>query len=225
LYAKIAKSARFFVFLFMVGLSCAPTAVDVAVEESAEREASEKLKTVVPPLGHVKTEEDVRNGFGFAVKGYGIITCAHIAKNDTMIFQPVTGTTDMKMVLKEKLEAFDLATYQIIGEAMVDEYETGDFAALRPYDTVMYFGWEPAKLPRLKILRAVVSATGNVARRNESLHFIDFAGIMNPGYSGGPVLNREGKIVAIASECAIVKGLKSSTEESIIRAFSLEPLR
>ena len=142
-----------------------------------------------------------------------------------MRFQPVMSNTDSVMVLTEKLEAFDLAVYKIIRGSDIPAYQIGDFAAVRPYDTVIYFGWEPAKLPKLQIIRAVVSATGHVARQNESLDFIDFSGVMKAGYSGGPVLDLDGRIIAIASECAIVKGFRGTTEETVIRAFSLRPLQ
>lgn len=207
-----------------IAFSCAPTAVEIALQEIAEHDVAEKLKAIVLPLGHMKAEKDVRNGFGFAVRGLGIVTCAHIAASDTMRFQPVMSNADSVMVLAEKLDAFDLAVYEIIRGSDISAYQLGDFAAIQPYDTVIYFGWEPARLPKLQIIRAVVSATGHVARQNESLAFIDFSGVMNPGYSGGPVLDSQGRVIAIASECAIVKGFKGTVEETIIRAFSLEPL-
>jgi len=222
---QISQFVGLFLLCLTAGLACAPSAVDVALRDIAEREASEKLRTIVLPLGHIKiVDEDIRNGFGFAVRDYGIVTCAHIANRDTLRFQPVTSKTDSVMVLQDKLEAFDLAVYNIPGGSDIPAYRIGDFSAINPYDTVVYFGWEPAKLPKLQIIRAVVSATGHVARQNESLAFIDFSGVMKPGYSGGPVLDLDGRIIAIASECAIVKGFKGTTEETIIRAFSLEPL-
>ncbi len=212
------------VLLMIINLSCAPSAVDVMLRDVAAQDMAERMSATVHPLGHIKSEVDIRNGYGFAVKDYGIITCTHIAARDTMLFQPVMGKADIRIALKYKMEAFDLAVYDIVDGEDIDEYEIGDFAGVRPYDTVVYFGWEPAKFPKIKVIPSVVAATGQVARLNESLAFIDFMGPMKPGYSGGPVLDRNGKVIAIASECAIVKGFKGTREETIIRAFSLEPL-
>ena len=99
-------------------LSCAPPPVKVAEGDITAQVVVGQPSTNFQPLGHFKSEADVRNGFGFAVKDHGIITCAHIAARDTMLFRPVTGKADLKMALKNKLEAFDLAVYDLVMESV-----------------------------------------------------------------------------------------------------------
>ena len=55
--------------------------------------------------------------------------------------------------------------------------------------------------------------------------FIEFAGQAVPGYSGGPVLDRSGKVVAMIREGWQRTSLRGGSSERINRAFSTELLR
>ena len=52
--------------------------------------------------------------------------------------------------------------------------------------------------------------------------FIEFTGEGRPGYSGGPVLNMEGRVVGLMREAWTKRGVKGGAEYLVNRAFSVE---
>ena len=87
----------------------------------------------------------------------------------------------------------------------------------------MYIGWDKS-LSQLQVHEAMISATGSSENDSVIVDFIEFEGQGLPGYSGGPVFNTDGKIIAIMREGWKKQGVKGGKVSLINRAFSIEIL-
>jgi hypothetical protein len=71
----------------------------------------------------------------------------------------------------------------------------------------------------------MVEATGVLRGDNGTLFdFLEFEGHAIPGYSGGPVFDDKGELVAIMWQAWNWQGVKGGPKRLINRAFTIEPL-
>ena len=56
------------------------------------------------------------------------------------------------------------------------------------------------------------------------VEFLEFEGVGRPGYSGGPVFDTSGNVIAIVGKAWTKQGVKGGPERLINRAFSLDIL-
>ena len=67
-------------------------------------------------------------------------------------------------------------------------------------------------------------AIGVALYEGVSVDFIEFEGEGIPGYSGGPILNNKGEVVALMREAWNKRGVKAGAAEVLVnRGFSIEP--
>ena len=65
---------------------------------------------------------------------------------------------------------------------------------------------------------------GSVVNAGAVVDFLEFEGKGLPGFSGGPVFNQEGKVVAIMREAWTKRGVKGGPAVLLNRAFSVQIL-
>ena len=71
---------------------------------------------------------------------------------------------------------------------------------------------------------AIVSSIGKTFDKEIAIDFIEFVGVGLPGYSGGPVINDDGKVIGIMREAWLKQGIKGGEVQLINRAFSIFPI-
>jgi serine protease Do len=177
-----------------------------------------------------KTGEAVGTGFVAGSKNY-VITCAHVIEAPGDYFynpvrsKPASPNTKKLIPLKllYTLPNYDLAVLTLSENVTEKPFEWGDFRRLRPGDKVVYIGWQIGT-NNLQASVAKLSAIGSVLNENAVVEFLEFEGVGKPGFSGGPVVDLDGKVVAIIREAWTKRGLKGGTGWLMNRAFSTDPL-
>lgn len=165
-----------------------------------------------------------RIGTGFvAGDGKYIFTCAHVAILDTLVFDPLSSNFIYKIALQWILPEYDLAVYHRTAGEQKYSLQFGDFNSVRPGDTILIYGWKSDK--NLASQFAEISAIGSVLNEGEIIQFLEFNADVIPGFSGGPVFNKNGEVIAIIREGWNKTGIKGGPTVLMARAFSTDLLR
>jgi putative serine protease PepD len=172
-----------------------PGEVDITVQMTA---------TVNTPFG-TGTEQGTATAAGFVLNGSGdIVTAAHVVDNATSIaIAFVDGTTRSATVLG-KDDASDVAVLHVNPAGLtLHPLALGSSAALVVGDPIAVVG-DPLGFNR-SLSTGVVSAldrTIEAPNGFEIAHSFQTDAAMNPGNSGGPLLNTSGQVIGIADQIA-----------------------
>jgi serine protease Do len=172
---------------------------------------------VEPSVVHIDTEQNVRpeldewsalggrylrqgQGSGFVIEGNGadayVLTNFHVIRNAERVQVQVSdGRTldDVRVVGYDP--ATDLAVLRVAGGGLIAA-EWGDSDLLEPGDWVLAIG-NPYGLDRT-LTAGIVSATQRrVASASPFQDFLQTDAAVNPGNSGGPLVNIQGEVVGI----------------------------
>lgn len=173
-------------------------------------------------------EAPIGTGFVLGDK-HSLVTADHVVSAaGRYTFQAVRdGSERSELTIRHRLPDFDLAVLGIIdhGQQLPDRpFQIGDFSRLRPGDTVVYLGWNAPK-NRVSLREAVISALGKARYRGNTVDFLEFIGEGIPGWSGGPVLDLDGDVVAVMHEAWTKRGVKGGRAVLVNRAFSVGELK
>lgn len=135
-------------------------------------------------------------GSGFIISKSGhVITCEHcVPKGSRVTVLTQDGLSHEASVLFRNAE-LDLACLKIDGKTN-DFLPVGDSAVSRILDPIYVFGF-----PLPSAIGSELSAskgTLNAIRMKEGLQLLQIDAPVNPGNSGGPVLNNNGAVIGIA---------------------------
>lgn len=185
------------------------------------QEVSISLKAI----GRVYSEDgSKRIGTAFvAGETHNIFLPAHVANAESLKFLPYNSDSSFLIDSKYVLDDFDLAIYKRTAGEQPDSYRLGDFDRVHPRDKIVYLGWESENL--LKAATATVTAKGECLHGTEIVDYIEFHGHGVPGYSGGPVFNTHGEVVAMIVQGWDIDPIKTDTKVPVLRAFSVDLLR
>jgi S1-C subfamily serine protease len=174
------------------------------------------------------------NGTAFFAGSRGrIITAAHVVPTGLFTFQGIGKNLKpeervVTIKLAYQLPEYDLAVFDVV-QGCKDcvtckhPFEFGDGKKVRPGDKLFYLGWTPAQ-GTVQANIAEVQATGSAANGKTTIDFFEFNGVGLPGYSGGPVITTDGKVVGVMREAWMKQGVKGGVPLLMNRAFSIEPV-
>jgi len=141
-------------------------------------------------------------GTGFIVGSPGrVITCEHVVASQLAFnfhFVNASGA-HLPVTLETVLRRYDLSVLQFDFTNQIPPLPYGDIRRVRPGDDVVYIGWN-VQDSKFRVSKAIVSAIGVALNDGVSVDFIEFEGEGIPGYSGGPILNHRGEVVALMRE-------------------------
>jgi len=136
------------------------------------------------------------SGFIISQDGY-IVTNAHVVKNATEIVAQLTDRRQLEAKLVGKDPTIDVALLKVDAEDL-PTVETGDPKHLNVGEWVVAigspFGFENS------VTAGIVSAKGRSLPTDNYVNFIQTDVAVNPGNSGGPLFNLDGKVVGINSQ-------------------------
>jgi S1-C subfamily serine protease len=155
-----------------------------------------------------------------------IYTCSHVALADTLWFNYIGSPEQIfRLTVRYNLPAYDVTFLIRTGGSQPVSLPFGDFSRVHPGDVVYYVGWD-SPLLRYVLRKTIVSAKGTVlVEEGGTVDFIEFEGQAIPGYSGGPVVDQSGKVIAIIREGWERTPLRGGASVRVNRAFSTELLR
>ena len=187
-WVELAKMAR-------------PAVVNVTTRTMAERGApnlpnlEEFFRRGVPPGGRSPLQG---RGSGFIISRDGhILTNDHVVDGATSVQVKLSDGRDYTAKVVGKDPKTDLALIKIDGAGDLPTLPLGDSAALQVGEPVMAIG-NPFGLEQT-VTTGIVSATGRLIGSGPYDDFIQTDASVNPGNSGGPLINARGEAVGINS--------------------------
>ena len=152
-----------------------------------------------------------------------IVTCAHVATKGDFSFKGISLATGINLKSAYYLPKYDLSVFILSTPIDCEPLKFGDIKKIRPGDTVVYIGWDK-NISKMKANKAKVSSIGSALNSDVIIDFIEFQGEGLPGYSGAPVFDINGNVIAIMREGWKKQGVKGGQVVLMNRAFSIEIL-
>ncbi len=133
-------------------------------------------------------------GSGFFLTDSGLIaTNKHVAEGETSLIAVTASGASLEASVVYVYPKFDLALVKVEGTG-IPHLSLADVASVRPGQTVVAIGNPGPGLPDTAT-KGIVSAVGKLEREPGTWVQTDAA--VNPGNSGGPLLNTSGEVVGI----------------------------
>jgi hypothetical protein len=194
------------------------------------REAIAKLAKASTALVEVKPNY----GSGFCVHSSGLfVTNEHVVRQnaDTINVVLDAGLKTQK-VLKAKVlrrdKALDLALLKVDGDEKFETLELGSDKELGELTELIACGFpfgqslaRPGEYPAISINAG--SVTSLRRDKDSELHRIQLDAALNPGNSGGPVLDRKGKVVGMVVSGIQGSGVNMAIPVSHLQRFLAKP--
>jgi S1-C subfamily serine protease len=166
-------------------------------------------------------------GRGFvSPRSKSICTCSHVVKAGTSFwFRYPSSEGLVEIRLKHNLPECDLALLERVEGVQPIGLPFGDFGTVQLGDTIRYPGVDTTS-KTLTYFYSVVIAKGSLwYPPGVKVDFLEFPGEVSPGYSGSPVLDASGDVVAIISEGWSCTAINRDPSRVYAYAFSIEKLR
>jgi hypothetical protein len=122
----------------------------------------------------------------------------------------------------------DLALLRLIDKATLPALQLSPSESLTETDEVVAFGFPLGSLLAVeKNSRPAVSINAGrvtaLRRNGKALHFVQIDAVVNPGNSGGPILNRQGKVVGIVVSHIPGRGINQAVPTEFASALLRKP--
>jgi S1-C subfamily serine protease len=197
---------------------------------------SELSKTELAKLGkaatvfvEVKTKTGSSSGSGFCVHNAGLfITNDHVIRDAKDIKITLNAGSKNSLTLPAKVirndKKLDLALLQVFGQKGLPTLELGTVDKLSELDSVIACGFpfgqllalEKNEYPAISINSGSITA---LRTKDGDLDRIQLDVELNPGNSGGPLLDRYGKVIGV-----VVSGIRTARINFAIPATHVEKL-
>ena len=187
-----------------------------------------------PSYGFIVWDKSFYEGSAFVIKNKRlVVTCAHCISKDHTMYYASGGlkTPDIimhKLKIIKFLPKYDLALLESDEDLCNRPFEVENKFNITNQQHMFYIGYSTKKSDDShKVMQAnnlQVSSYGKTFESGAPVDFIEFVGVGVPGYSGGPVINDSGKIVALMREAWLKKSIRGGDSLLVNRAYSIIPL-
>ncbi len=190
-------------------------AVPAALADSLTKADVAKLGKAATVFVQVKTPAGTASGSGFCVHPSGVfVTNEHVIHDATEISVVLNASLKDQQLLKAKVlrsdPQLDLALLQVEGQKDLPALTLGTVDKLIELQDVIAFGFPFGKnlATDKDAYPAMTIGTGSISslrQKDGALHRIQLDVELNPGNSGGPLLDLDGKVVGI-----VVSGIRTA---------------
>ena len=179
-----------------------PDAPVVNIQFIGAADLSDKSKSSLAELieriqsGVVQITTGSGSGSGFIVDADGlVITNEHVVAGERTVSVWLTTGRRYQANVLERDAASDLALVQINGGGTFDAITVGDPGGVRVGDEVLALGFPLADRigTDLTVTRGIISST----RTSDGVALLQTDAALNPGNSGGPLVNNAGEVVGV----------------------------
>jgi serine protease Do len=152
--------------------------------------AEEMIRTTKSSVLYLQDAECAGTGFCISTKGH-ILTCSHVVAGDLIQAQSALGETAEARILARDL-VHDLAILECVALSGIP-LTFSDPTGIAEGQTVFALG-HPLGLG-FTVSRGIVSSVNRIVR---GVAFLQTDVPLNPGNSGGPIVNENGEVVGVA---------------------------
>jgi uncharacterized protein (TIGR03067 family) len=203
-----------------------------AADEGLPRQ--EVVKLAKPATALVETQAGCGSGFcvhpsGFFLTNEHVISALPGGDTVTLILEAGLKTQRLlqaKVVRRDK--ELDLALLRAQGQHKLPALALGSDEGLAELTELIAFGFpfgtslaKPGEYPAISVSAGNVTALRRDAKRE--LHRIQLDAVLNPGNSGGPVLDRKGQVVGVVVSGIRGAGINMAIPVSHVRRFLARP--
>jgi putative serine protease PepD len=197
------------------------------VVDITSRGVTEGSAAVSPFGGPSQQQKATATGTGFVVDGKGnIVTAAHVVNGASSITVTFQDGTTRKATLLGKDNATDVAVLKVDPSGLtLHPLALGSSASLDVGDSVAAIG-DPFTYDR-SISTGIVSGLDRTISAPNGFtvaHAIQTDAALNPGNSGGPVLDSSGKVIGIVDQIA-TNGSSNATSSGVGFAVPIDLVR
>ena len=135
-------------------------------------------------------------GSGFIIDSTGlVITNAHVVAGESRVDVWLTNGRRYEASVLERDAVSDLALVKIDGSGSFDTIPIGNPGRVRVGDEVLALGFPLADRigTNLTVTRGIISSTRTV----DGIELLQTDAALNPGNSGGPLVNRDGEVIGV----------------------------
>lgn len=160
---------------------------------SASASTEEMVDRVIPAVVLIETTGG--RGSGFFVRHDTVITNVHVVENDSYVTLRKSDGTTVNARVEKRAPAFDIAILKVgIPSAAQAVIPMGSAQSLRPGQEIVVIGSALGTLQN-SVSRGIVSGL----RTSGGATLVQTDAAANPGNSGGPMLDRDGSVIAITT--------------------------
>lgn len=188
--------------LLVAATACAPTAPPLTPTSTLEPPTPSATVAsdadIAARIGPSVVQVLTADGYGSGVKvDRGILTCEHVVKGNREVKVVTSGGATVSALVSRSDPTRDLAL--LLTEASIPSVEIDVSGSQRQGDAVLVLGYPMAAIigGQATLTRGLLSAIREDKENNRTLIQTDAA--VNPGSSGGAILNARGQLIGVVS--------------------------
>ena len=195
---------------------------------------SQSISPDGPSFGFIVWDKTQYVGTAFVLKSKRIvITCAHVIDSNHEIYYASGGLKDPEIVMHKLkivklLPQYDLALLESETDLCNRPFVAEKTFNIHRNQHMFYLGYSTESSSIIqKSIQANnlwVISYGKTFELDSTVNYIEFNGVGVPGYSGGPVLNDKGRVIAIMREAWFKQSVRGGPSQLMNRAYSILPI-